>query len=159
MQLAIAVTRVYEGDGGPVLRELLTEKVLPRAVGEGNRWLTVWAFRMTGQRDLALRALTVSCRRYFQVTVGVDALLMTRPQSPLEGLIPSVTTLNSAAMHFTRREPSLATLYRRLRDEAKTTVQPSPKAEHEMLMYSVRTYMRMGCDQLALDLGTFSLNH
>lgn len=36
LQLAIAVARVYEGDDGPVLRELLEEKVLPQAALEGN---------------------------------------------------------------------------------------------------------------------------
>jgi len=60
MQLAIAVARVYEGgDDGPVLRDLLSDRILPAAVGSGDRWRTAWAFRMLGRRDLALRALSV----------------------------------------------------------------------------------------------------
>jgi hypothetical protein len=59
-QLAIAVARVYEGDGGPVLAEFLTEKVLPQAAEEGNRWLATWALWMLGKRDKAVRALIVS---------------------------------------------------------------------------------------------------
>lgn len=59
LQLAIAVTRVYEGENGPVLKELLTDKVLPLAAQEGNRWLASWAFWMLHRRDMAVRALIV----------------------------------------------------------------------------------------------------
>jgi hypothetical protein len=59
LQLAIAVTRVYEGERGPVLRDLLQEKVLPLAAQEGNRWLASWAFWMLHRRDMAVRALIV----------------------------------------------------------------------------------------------------
>lgn len=60
LQLAVAVTRVYEGERGPVLRELLEEKVLPLAAQEGNRWLASWAFWMLHRRDMSVRALIVS---------------------------------------------------------------------------------------------------
>jgi len=59
LQLAVAVARVYEGDNGPVLRDLLEDKVLPMAAVEGNRWLAMWAFWMLGRRDMAVRALIV----------------------------------------------------------------------------------------------------
>lgn len=59
LQLAIAVTRVYEGEHGPVLKELLQDKVLPLAAQEGNRWLASWAFWMLHRRDMAVRALIV----------------------------------------------------------------------------------------------------
>lgn len=60
LQLAIAITRASEGDNGPVLREILEEKVLPGAASEGNRWMASWAFWMLGRRDMAVRALIVS---------------------------------------------------------------------------------------------------
>lgn len=59
LQLAIAVTRVYEGERGPVLKEVLEEKVLPLASQEGNRWLASWAFWMLHRKDMAVRALIV----------------------------------------------------------------------------------------------------
>lgn len=62
LQLAVAVTRVYEGENGPVLKELLTDKVLPLAAHEGNRWLASWAFWMLHRRDMAVRALIVSVK-------------------------------------------------------------------------------------------------
>ncbi len=65
LQLAIAITRAYEGDNGPVLRALLEEKVLPEAASEGNRWMASWAFWMLGRRDMAVRALVVSFLRCF----------------------------------------------------------------------------------------------
>lgn len=61
LQLAIAIARVYEGDTGFVLRELLEDKVLPLAAQEGNRWLASWAFWMLRRRDMAVRALIVRC--------------------------------------------------------------------------------------------------
>ena len=60
LQLAIAVTRVYEGEGGPILKELLQDKVLPLAAQEGNRWLASWAFWMLHRRDMSVRAL-IAC--------------------------------------------------------------------------------------------------
>lgn len=60
LQLAIAICRVYEGDGGSVLRKVLQEEVLPMAAQEGDRWLASWAFWMLGRRDMAVRALVVS---------------------------------------------------------------------------------------------------
>ncbi len=60
LQLAIAITRVYEGNDGPVLRKLLHEEVLTVASREGNRWLASWAFWMLGRKDMAVRALVVS---------------------------------------------------------------------------------------------------
>ena len=59
IQLAIAVARVYDGDEGTVLHDLLEEKVLPLAAFEGNRWMASWAFWMLGRRDMAVRSLIV----------------------------------------------------------------------------------------------------
>ena len=64
LQLAIAVARVYEGDDGPVLKELVETLVLPRATRDGNKWLATWAFCMLGRKDMAMRALTVRCNPY-----------------------------------------------------------------------------------------------
>jgi hypothetical protein len=60
VQLAIAITRAYEGDDGPVLKEILEEKVLVEAATEGNRWMASWAFWMLNRRGMAVRSLIVS---------------------------------------------------------------------------------------------------
>lgn len=60
-QLAIALARVVEGSlGGPVLRDILHNTVIPTAFREGNRWLGSWAFWMLNRRDFAVRILVVS---------------------------------------------------------------------------------------------------
>jgi hypothetical protein len=82
LQLAIAVARAYEGDNGPVLREILQEKVLPEAASDGNRWMASWAFWMLGRRDMAVRSLIVCCI----LTTCIEPLL-TRQQSPIESLL------------------------------------------------------------------------
>jgi hypothetical protein len=69
LQLAVAVTRVYEGERGPVLKELLEEKILPLAAQEGNRWLASWAFWMLHRRDMAVRALIVSLDSSKQIEI------------------------------------------------------------------------------------------
>jgi hypothetical protein len=65
LQLAIAITRAYEGDDGPVLKEILETRVLPEAALDGNRWMASWAFWMLGRRDMAVRSLIVSCINAF----------------------------------------------------------------------------------------------
>jgi hypothetical protein len=56
-QLAIAVTRAYEGDDGPVLKSILEDTVLPIAFEQGFRWLASWAFWMLKRRDLAIQTI------------------------------------------------------------------------------------------------------
>lgn len=70
LQLAIAVTRVWEGDDGPVLSKLLQDEVLPVAAQEGNRWLASWAFWMLGRKDMAVRALIVGSLFLLTLTVA-----------------------------------------------------------------------------------------
>lgn len=60
IQLAVAVARIYEGENGPVLKDILEDRILPLAAQEGNRWLASWAFWMLQRRDMAVRALIVS---------------------------------------------------------------------------------------------------
>lgn len=80
LQLAIAITRVYEGDQGPVLRKLLEEEVLNIAAQEGNRWLASWAFWMLHRRDMAVRALIVSTLLIHIMTRHGAMVLTTSPR-------------------------------------------------------------------------------
>ena len=59
-QLAIAIARIYEGDDGPVMKDLLTNHVLPLAFAKGYRRLASWAFWMLKRRDMAIRVLVVT---------------------------------------------------------------------------------------------------
>lgn len=59
LQLAVAVTRAYEGDDGPVLHELLADRMLKTAVMEHNRWIAAWAFWLLGRKVDMLKAFIV----------------------------------------------------------------------------------------------------
>ncbi|KAK7518148.1 RAVE protein 1 C terminal-domain-containing protein [Phyllosticta citriasiana] len=134
LQLAIAVARVYEGDEGPILTKFLKERVLPRAVVDGNRWVATWAFWMLGEKDKAVRALV----------------------SPLSTLLSPPDSPTLASKLFLSDDPALVVLYRQLRQKSLQTLRGalavSPRAEWQFVVHTARLYERMGCDLLALDL-------
>ncbi|KAK5133602.1 hypothetical protein LTR08_007550 [Meristemomyces frigidus] len=55
--LAIAVARLYGGDGSPVVRKLLEDRLMPRATTDGDRWLMSWCNAVLLQRQEAAQAL------------------------------------------------------------------------------------------------------
>lgn len=57
VMLAIAVARLYGGDGSPVVRKLLEERLMPNAETEGDRWLTSWCHAVLQQKHEAAQAL------------------------------------------------------------------------------------------------------
>lgn len=141
LQLAIAITRAHEGDGGPVFRALLEENVLPEAASEGNRWMASWAFWMLGRRDMAVRALVSP----------VESLHSPTPSTPDS---PGRVTLQ--AKSYLSNDPALVVLYQQLREKTLQTLkgasQVRPVEEWEFVLRNARLYDRMGCDLLALDL-------
>ncbi|PHH61586.1 hypothetical protein CDD81_8167 [Ophiocordyceps australis] len=136
MQLAIALARVNQGDGGPVLRKLLEEAVLPEAAQQGNRWLASWAFWMLGRKDMAVRALIMPV------------------YSLLETPTPSGPDMKSRL--FLTDDPALVVLYSQLRQQTLQTLRGAskvtPRAEWAFVLDSAKLYDRMGCDLLGLDL-------
>lgn len=134
LQLAITVTRVYDGDDSLVLRSLLQEKVLPQAASEGNRWLATWAFWMLGERDMAVRVLI----------------------SPVDTVINSPEAPNLQSKSYLSSDPALVVLYKQLRGKTlqalKGASKVSPRVEWDFVIQTARLYDRMGCDLLALDL-------
>ena len=140
IQLAIAVTRVYEGDDGPVLKQLLQDKVLPLAAQQGDRWLAHWAFDMIGRRDLAMRCLAGSLIEIIDVKLTPAQI--------------------QEALHFRNSDPALLFYYRQLRDLVVPPGQDpypalEPAEEWDFIMRTVRTYMRAGCAVLALTIGIY----
>ncbi|KAL2821283.1 RAVE protein 1 C terminal-domain-containing protein [Aspergillus cavernicola] len=141
LQLAIAITRAYEGDDGPVLKEILETRVLPEAAADGNRWMASWAFWMLGRRDMAVRSLISP----------VESLIHLSPGSPeTPGSIPL------QAKSYLSNDPALVVLYKQLRDKTLQTLKGASKisaqAEWNFVLRNARLYDRMGCDLLALDL-------
>lgn len=80
-QLAVALARVGEqGDEGPILRDLLSNTMLPLAFKEGNRWLASWAFWLLHRRDLAVRVLVVRPVLALVVSLLMGTILDTSPR-------------------------------------------------------------------------------
>lgn len=142
-QLAVTLTRAYEGDNGPVLHELIEEKILPEAAEQGNRWLATWAFWMLNRRDRAVRALI----------------------SPISALLPSSSpsspgspgaSIPLQAKSYLSNDPALVVLYKQLREKTlqalKGAARVPPRDEWDFIIRNARLYTRMGCDLLALEL-------
>jgi hypothetical protein len=62
-QLAVAIARVYEGDDGPILAQIIDDHILPKAAETGDRWLASWAFWMRGERGNSVQSLIVALKR------------------------------------------------------------------------------------------------
>lgn len=158
LQLAVAVARVYEGDKGLVVRSLLEDKVLPQAALEGNRWLATWSFWMLGRRDMAVRALIVP--PHIKVT-AIHKFANVCSQSPVYTLVDTPGTPNLQSRSYLANDPALIVLYKQLREKTLQTLKGAskipPRVEWEFVMQNARLYDRMGCDILALDLGTYFL--
>jgi len=134
-QLAVALARVIEGqDDGPVLCNILYERVIPLAFEKGNRWLGSWAFWLLHRRDLAVR------------------ILVTPLQDVASALDISITEFGSP--HYD--DPSLALLFSQLKSKtlqtAKGTSEISGRVEFNFVLQIARVFTRMGCHALALDL-------
>ncbi|KAI9886031.1 MAG: hypothetical protein M1823_002151 [Watsoniomyces obsoletus] len=114
LQLGIAIARVYEGDDGPVLREILEEQVLPHAAVSGNRWLATWAFWMLNRRDMAVRALI----------------------SPVHTLLEKAESPGLQAKLYLADDPALVILYEQLREK---TIQTLRVKNWEFLRQPLRT--------------------
>ena len=134
IQLAIAIARVYGGDGSTVLALLIQDHVLPQAARTGNRWQATWAFWMLGKRDMAVRSLI----------------------TPIWSLLDSTMSPSQQARSFLSNDPALVVMYRHLREKTLQTLRGatkiSPREEWEFVLQTSRLYVRMGCDHLALDL-------
>jgi len=101
-QLAVAVARVYEGDNGPVLLQIITDHVLPRAAEEGDRWLASWAFWKLGERGKSVQALIVcvlmllklicetAAARWIDSSLYFEAICDTNRRSCVSGVISPV---------------------------------------------------------------------
>ncbi|KAJ2826832.1 regulator of (H+)-ATPase in vacuolar membrane, partial [Coemansia erecta] len=73
-QLAITICRCYEGDSGPVLKDMIWKHVLPDAFTRQDRWLASLAFGIIHRYDLVLQSLTDDLHK-LGGQIGVDAEL------------------------------------------------------------------------------------
>ena len=139
-----------------MLKELLEEKVLPLAAQEGNRWLASWAFWMLHRRDMSVRALIVCCNNIPRASETTNT-----HKSPVYTLLETPHSPDIQSKLFLTDDPALVVLYSQLRQTTLQTLRGAskvtPKVEWAFVLHNARLYDRMGCDLLALDLGSHTL--
>ncbi|KAJ2107751.1 regulator of (H+)-ATPase in vacuolar membrane [Coemansia sp. RSA 922] len=72
IQLAVTLCRCYEGDNGPVLKDLLWKHILPEAFKRQSRWLASLVFGIIHRYDLVLQSLTDDLTN-LAAEIGVEA--------------------------------------------------------------------------------------
>jgi len=131
-QLAIAITRVYEGEDGPILRSIFQDYIIPLAIRTGDRWLASLAFWSLNQRDKAVKAIMVPLETLYNKKVETTPLTTDSPDA------------------------ALVVLYKQLKDKSIQTLRGaaeiSSKTEYFFVLRSIFAYNRMGCPLLALHL-------
>lgn len=143
--LAIAIARVYGGDDHEAFKGLLQRYVLPKAVLEGDRWTTSWAFWRLGDRESSIQALVKSPRE-----------ILDKCQDSIQMAKEDCQVLDNKS--FLVDDPVLIMLYRNLRKQNLKNllgaVQLKPRDEFNFVLKTASIYRRMGCDILALALVT-----
>lgn len=80
-------------------------------------------------------------------------------QSPVYTLVDTLGTPNLQSRSYLANDPALIVLYKQLREKTLQTLKGAskipPRVEWEFVIQNARLYDRMGCDILALDLGTY----
>ncbi|CCK71835.1 Rav1p KNAG_0I00440 [Huiozyma naganishii CBS 8797] len=137
MDLAIATCRVYEGDNGPVLGDLLTKQLLPTAILKGDKWTTSFVYWKLKKQNVAIKAL---------VTAPID----------LENNTDIVSRENLINKSFLTEDPALLYLYRHLRTRNVNyltgSLEIGAQIEYRLILRDVDILRRMGCDYLAVAL-------
>ncbi|KAM3160204.1 Regulator of (H+)-ATPase in vacuolar membrane [Lachancea thermotolerans] len=137
LPLAFGVCRVYEGDFGPVLKDVLLNNVLPQAVLSNDRWLTSLIYHAINEPSLAMKALIMS-----PIHLSDNAKLINQQES-----------VNKS---FLVEDPALLMLYRQVRRMGRTlyaaSLEVDTELEYKTVLRVAAIYTRMGCDFLALSL-------
>lgn len=134
VQLAFAITRIYEGDDSELLKEIVMLHVLPRALATQDRWSASMAFSLLGDREKAILSLLIP----------LDILNEDKP-------CPPVTKELLAALN----DPALLVGYVFLkRQYASVRYFPDvpQDVETEFIYQTVAAYERIGCPGLALSI-------
>ncbi|GAA5884959.1 hypothetical protein JCM16303_006492 [Sporobolomyces ruberrimus] len=134
--LAIAIARTYEetvaGEAGPVLRELVERTLLPKALREGDRFLSSWAFETLEERELSVRVLIDSLPLLAKTRLKEYKLESPVSNPPIE-------------------DPTRIVLLQGLLQNARE-VTVNRKTEFEFVLYIARQLRESGCHFVALDL-------
>ncbi|CEP07241.1 hypothetical protein [Parasitella parasitica] len=129
-QLAIAICRVYEGDGSPLLKEILENSIIPMAIENNDRWLISVAYWLLDKRRESVRAMVV----------------------PLSQFTDKDTDTSEADSAAAVHDPNAFILYHHLKKslgQDQKSIVPY-NIEYGFSLLVSRSYERLGCPLLAL---------
>ncbi|AET37600.1 Rav1p Ecym_1367 [Eremothecium cymbalariae DBVPG len=137
LDLAIGVCRLYEGDNGPELSNLLQNYVLPKAISENDWWTISFVFWKIKKRELAIKSLLGSCK---EASINFWTSGKDKPTNK----------------SFLAVDPALLQLYAQLRRKNdsyfKASLEINETIEYDIVNKVANIYFRMGCDYLSLSL-------
>lgn len=123
--LAIAVARMYAGDGSACLIRLLEDRIMPKARGEGDRWCLSWCHSVMGQKDDAAYALI----------------------RPIEDVQADGEDSKPQLRRWEQDDPATLLLYSNIRTSSSSSTQ-----EYKAVLRAAGVLRRMGLMLIALEL-------
>ncbi|KAL6938084.1 hypothetical protein ACO0RG_004618 [Hanseniaspora osmophila] len=137
LDLAILVCRLFEGDNGPVLAEMLIQHILPSSISNNDRWSASFVYWKLKKKDLAIKSLI-------------------EDPAKLEGPKAGAKKIEVVNESFMVDDPVLLMMYMKLRNTHVTyfnsTLTIEESLEYNTLEKVCEVYRRLGCDYLALSL-------
>ncbi|KAL6940116.1 hypothetical protein ACO0QE_004005 [Hanseniaspora vineae] len=137
LDLAIVVCRLFEGDNGPVLAEVLTQHLLPSSISNNDRWSASFVFWKLQKKDFAIKSLIE------------DPAKLEEPKT-------DAARFNVVNESFMVDDPVLLMMYVKLRDTHVTYFNSTLSIQEDLEYYTLQkvceVYRRLGCDYLALSL-------
>ncbi|CCF58733.1 hypothetical protein KAFR_0F01370 [Kazachstania africana CBS 2517] len=137
LDLAIGTCRIFEGDNGPVLGELLRTGLLPNAILQNDRWTCSFIYWKLKKKEVAIKAL---------VTPPID----------LENNKQLVSKEELVNKSFLVEDPGLLYLYATLRKRNVKyfigSIELGNKSEYGLILRVAEILRRMGCNYLAVSL-------
>ncbi|EPX71040.1 RAVE complex subunit Rav1 [Schizosaccharomyces octosporus yFS286] len=151
LSLAVAIVRVYEGDGKECLKRIIEEFVLPSAAFYNDRWLANWGFTMINEKAKSIKSLLVPLRSLIEVDDDlIESFKLDNHEEETQGETENVEENHGKTKNeHTSDDPALILLYDFLRCDV---LQRDQMLEYLFVLNSARVYNEMGCDLIALEL-------
>lgn len=144
VELALTVAKV--NNDRKALMHIIESFILPKAISNGDRWMTSWAFWEMKLKEISIQALIKS--PHLVVLQNVEKFSSSFQKNM------KYIDFKSEANSFLRDDPLLAVLFRKLRaskiNYLKGSLDVSPTEEFDFVLKVSQIYSKMGCDYLAI---------
>lgn len=144
VDLALAVAKV--NDDKQALMHIIENFILPKAISEGDRWMTSWAFWEMKLKEISIQALIKSPHLVVLQNISNFSDVFQKNVKHID--------FTSEANSFLRDDPLLAVLFRNLRvskiNYLRGSLNVTPAEEFNFVVKVSQIYSKMGCDYLAI---------